>query len=337
MNKIKKIKPLGSTSPWAWAIEPVHGCNLKCGHCSCRLLEYGKYHFMVKDIWIKIWEIIQNYTPTCRVDLCLAGEPTLHPNLVYFLKIARKISPLSQIQITTNGTKLYKGEITYKDLLEAGANIIYTDMYGVKEKFFKLAKQSKYNYYEYYNKPEKALSPWTYYGPDLKLIVLQEQPDNWPKSRYRAGLLGTWYNHLDWEAARKYGLKKVEEPLNRRCNQPFIYVPVDAYGDYLLCCQDNWHETAGLFGNIKNGIEGFKKYWYSKEMQIIRSRLREKNRKDTSYCSRCCITFSRCDFKHWLDKEVSKYFNGKDWKKTDNNYNKVIDSKLINKGQTKLL
>ena len=48
-------------------------------------------------------------------------------------------------------------------------------------------------------------------------------------------------------------------------------------------------------------------------MQIIRRRLRQKNRKDTSYCSRCCITFSRCDFKHWTNDEVNRFYNGINW------------------------
>ncbi len=235
-KSIKKIKLLGKTSPWAWTVELVYGCNLRCGHCCCRLLEQNKYNFMVEDTWIKTWEIIDYFTPTCRVDICIAGEPTLHPYIIKFLEIARRISPFSQIQITTNGTILSKGELTYNQLLDAGANIVYTDMYGPRNRFIQLAEELKYRYYEYYNKPKNAPSPWTYFGPQLKIIVLQECPENWPKSRFRAGLLGTWYNHLDWEAAVKFGLRKVEKPLARRCNQPFLYVPVDVNGNYLLCC-----------------------------------------------------------------------------------------------------
>lgn len=309
----KKIKPLGSMSPWVWVIEPTHGCNLSCGHCSCALDEKGKYHFMNEDTWIKTWRIISELTPTCRVDLCLGGEPTLNERLPGFLKIAREISPLSQIQITTNGTMLRKGKINYKQLLEAGANIIYTDMYGPKEKFREMAQSSGYPWYEYYNAPEGAPSPWTYYGPEFKIVVLQEQPENWPKSRFRAGLLGTWYNHLDWDAAKRFGLSPVTKPLTRRCNQPFLYVPVDSRGNYLLCCQDNTGETAGTFGSVDRGIKGFKDYWYGKEIQTIRRRLRQKDRAGTSQCSRCCITFSRCDFKHFTDDEVLKWWDGSKW------------------------
>lgn len=313
VKKQKIVKPLGATSPWVWIIEPTHGCNLSCGHCSCRLNKKGIYHFMTEETWIKTWNIIAKITPTCRVDLCLGGEPTLNENLSEFLKIAKRISPLSQIQITTNGTMLKLGKVTYKNLLDSGANIIYTDMYGTREEFIELAKKSNYPWYEYYNAPEGAPSPWMYQGPDLKLIVLQLQPENWPKSRYRAGLLGTWYNHLDWKEAKKFNLFPVVTPPKRRCNQPFLYVPVDSHGNYVLCCMDNTGETSGMFGSVYDGTKEFKSYWYGKKLQIIRRRLREKNRIDTSQCSRCAFTASRCDLKHWSDSDVSKFWNGSAW------------------------
>lgn len=310
----KMIKPLGPTSPWVWVIEPTHGCNLSCGHCSCRLDKKGIYHFMSEDTWVKTWKIISQVTPTCRVDLCLGGEPTLNKNIPEFLTIARKISPLSQIQITTNGTKLMDGSVNYKQLLESGANIIYTDMYGPRDRFIQMAKDSGFPWYEYYNAPEKAPSPWKYTGPEVKLIVLQEQPENWPQSRFRAGMLGTWYNNLDWTAAKRFGLSPVTKPLVRRCNQPFLFANVDSRGNYLLCCQDNVGETSGMFGSVNDGVDGFKCFWYGKKIQTIRRRLRQKNRTDTSQCSRCCVTFSRCDIKHWTDTEVSTWWDGRSWK-----------------------
>ena len=313
LKKQKKIHPLGKETPYAWVIELVHGCNLKCGHCSHALTSSTEFDFMEIKVWKAAWRIINKVSPTVRVDICLSGEPTLHPDIVSFLKKARKLAPLAQIQITTNGTMLRKGKVNYKELLDAGANIIYTDMYGPKEEFKEMAKASEYDWYEYYDAPEGAISPWTYHNPDIKVIVLQEQPENWPQSRYKAGLLGTWYNHLDWEAAKRFGLSPVITPPERRCNQPFVYVPVHVSGSYLLCCQDNWGETAGMFGQVQEGVKGFKRYWYSKELMTIRRRLRNKNRIDTSQCSRCNITFSRCDYIYWKKNELNQYWTGTEW------------------------
>jgi hypothetical protein len=309
----EKARPLGGITPHVWVIEATHGCNLRCGHCSCRLQPPGEYEFMSEDAWKSAWKVMQEVSPNCRVDICLGGEPTLHPDLPRLIADGRATCPSVQIQVTTNGTILLKGTRTYRELFDAGANVVYTDMYGPRDEFRRLAEESGAPWYFYYSKPKDAPSPWTYHGPDLKIVVLQEQPENWPKSRFRAGLLGTWYNNLDWEAAKRFGLRPVEKPPARRCNQPFCYVPVHVSGQYLLCCQDNMGETAGTFGRVQEGVDGFKRYWFGREIQLIRRRLREKNREDTSQCSRCCITFSRCDYKRWTDEEVNRWWDGERW------------------------
>lgn len=314
--KIPILKLFGNQTPHVWSIEVVHGCNLRCGHCSEALNIENKLIKMDETTWLNAWNIIKSVCGARRVDLCVTGEPTLHDDLLAFLSIARKICPYSQIQITTNGTQIYRGKYSYKELLDAGANIIYVDTYDPVEEHKELAIASGYPVYEYYKNDirNKSFNPWFYQGPHIKAIVLQLPPDKWPKSRFRAGLLGTWYNHLDWEKAKKYGLKKVEKPLSRRCNQPFLYATIAATGEYLLCCQDGVLETAGKFGSVnEKGIEGFKEFWFSEYMQFVRKNLREKNRGAMLYCSRCCVTWSRCDFKHWTDEQVNIYYKNKQW------------------------
>ena len=315
----KKIKPLGSTSPWVWVIEPYFGCNLKCAHCCAGLIEKTSHVEMSKEVWEATWTTINEVSPTVRVDICgIVGEPTLNQNLAEWLPFARKAAPLAQIQITTNGTMLRKGHYTMKQLLDAGANIIYVDQYGPHEVFEKLASESGYPFYQYYDKPADAPSPWTYWGPEMKLIALQDAPHNWPKSRRNANLLGNWYGNLDWKRGAKFGMKPLEEPLTRRCNQPFLYVNVAATGDFLLCCQDGMHVTAGKFGNVLGGAAAFREFWFGEEMQTVRARLRNKDRAGTSYaCAKCNITFSRCDFKHWTDEEVGRFWDGSSWREIE--------------------
>jgi len=270
---------------------------------------------MSYDTWCSLFKTMNAVSPTVRVDICgVVGEPTLHPNLTEWLSIARTLAPSAQIQITTNGTMLLKKQVNYKSLLDAGANIIYTDQYGPHKEFERLAAESGYPYYQYYAPPKGAWSPWKFHGPHMKMIVLMDHPGTWPKSRFRAGLLGNWYGHLNWKKAKRFGMSPLENPLTRRCNQPFLYVNVAASGDYLLCCQDGMHVTAGMFGDISDGVTGFRKFWYGKELQMIRRRLRNKNRAGTSFaCAKCNITFSRCDFRHWSKKQLGIYWDGAEW------------------------
>ncbi len=315
----KKHKPLGSTSPFVWSIEPAFGCNLKCAHCCADLIDKKDNHLMKEDVWRASFSILNEVSPYVRVDLCgYVGEPSLNDELMELLPIARELAPNTQIQMTSNGTKLLTGKYTMKGLLDAGANILYVDQYGKHERFEKLANESGYPWYQYYDKPENAPTPWMYYGPEQKMIVLMDEPATWPESRKKAGLLGNWYGNMNWErgdAQEEFGMFPLEKPLTRRCNQPFLYVTVASDGSYLLCCQDGLQVTKGKFGNVLDGVEGFKKFWYGKEMQTVRRRLRYKNRADTDYaCNKCNVTFSRSDFKHWSIEEIENHYDGKEWK-----------------------
>src|ERR1019366_5973148 len=217
----KKIKPLGSTSPIVWVIEPSFGCNLKCGHCCAKLIKDEDKNMMSEATWRATFDIINKVSPTLRVDICgVVGEPTLNPHLTEWLPIARKLAPLAQMQITTNGTMLREGKVTYKGLLDASANIIYCDQYAKHEVHEALAEASGYPYYQYYDAPEGAWTPWKYYGPEMKMIVLMDHPGTWPKSRFRAGLLGNWYGNLDWKVGARFGMTPLLKPVERRCNQP---------------------------------------------------------------------------------------------------------------------
>jgi hypothetical protein len=76
------------------------------------------------------------------------------------------------------------------------------------------------------------------------------------------------------------------------------------------------HATAGKFGSVLEGQDGFKRFWYGHEMQTVRRRLREKDRAGTEYaCRKCNITFSRCDYKLWRDHEVSVWWDGSRWER----------------------
>jgi hypothetical protein len=318
----KKIRPMGSTSPIVWSIEPAFGCNLKCSHCCADLIPKENNNTMNMDVWKAAFSILNEVSPYVRVDLCgFVGEPTLNEDLLELLPVARELAPNTQIQVTTNGTKIRSGKYKMADLLDAGANILYIDQYGNHEKFEELAEESGYPWYQYYDAPEGAPTPWKYYGPDQKMIVLMDEPATWPKSRLKSGLLGNWYGNMNWErgdAQEEFNMHPLETSLTRRCNQPFQYVTVASNGSYLLCCQDGIQVTNGKFGNVLDGVDGFKKFWYGEEMQTIRRRLRYKNRADTEYaCKECNVTFSRCDFKHWSIDEIERFYDGDDWNKLE--------------------
>jgi hypothetical protein len=308
----------GAHSPWAWALEPVRGCNLTCWHCAARLLPRNHYSFMSEETWRALFTIIRAVTPRCRVEMAQMGEPTLHPRLLDFLRIARALSPDTQLQVTTNGTQLIEGTITYRDLFDAGANVLYVDMYAPRDRHIALAEASGIRWAEYLKQPDDFPSPWTYHGPKTQIITLMENPSNWPQTRKSLNRLGTFFNHIDWAAAMPRGMVPVTEPITAYCAQPFKYAVVAHTGDYVLCCQDFMGETQGQLGNVAEGVEGFKRFWFGATMQTTREYVVDGNRGGPQ-CSRCSITFSTRGkglFKRTWGPLFGQYWDGGRWRPT---------------------
>lgn len=85
-------------------------CNLNCNGCLhfAPLVKQNKFPIFdnVKRDLIKLKSIIP-YIDTIRI---LGGEPLLNPELVSYLKMTRKIYPLAEINIVTNGILLQKND-----------------------------------------------------------------------------------------------------------------------------------------------------------------------------------------------------------------------------------
>ena len=311
----KVTKPLGKLSPWVWSVELVRGCNLSCWHCTARIFpEDGRPRFMSKKTWVAMCKVLARETPRTRLELAQGGEPTLHPRLIEFLRIARELTPTTQIQIYTNGLTLMSGKYKFADLFGAGASTVYVDMYAPQEKFVALARESGAEWY-LYNNPRVG-SPGhrmanTYYGdPTMRLVVLQNNPHD--RIRWRKmGRLSTWLNHVDWGVAMPYGLVPVREPYHRKCTLPQRYVSTSYTGGYLFCCIDFWCESDGMLGNVNDGPEGFKKFWFGRLMQTIRRQLRVGDRGNIPFCSRCNCAFAKCDWVNmWPEESLHTWWDG---------------------------
>lgn len=309
-----KHKPLGKFNFSYIGLEITRGCNLRCGFCATRLFPVGVYQFMSVETFTKLMQLVQILTPYNRIEIANAGEPTLNPNLCKCLKIGRKISPYTCFQVITNGTLLIKKEISYRDLFENGANIIYVDMYAPKEKHIELAKKSGYHWYLRSEKKETDPAAWTYHkDPNLKCIILQEQPGEWSENKIRFGYLSTFMNNLDWNAAKEYNLYPIQNAPNRRCNQPFRTVNIGFDGTYSFCCFDFMRNIYGKIGNVNEGIEGFFKFWLGNYMQYTRNLLHYKDRNSHHLCKKCSFTSSRGDIPCWDDNSMNHYWDGNNW------------------------
>jgi sulfatase maturation enzyme AslB (radical SAM superfamily) len=90
---INKKKPMGKINPWAYWVEITRGCNIRCDFCAARLFPRNEFRFMEEETFVNFMKVVQGTTPYGRVEFGQAGEPTLHPKLLKFMKIARRIAP----------------------------------------------------------------------------------------------------------------------------------------------------------------------------------------------------------------------------------------------------
>ncbi len=336
-------RPLSKLNPWAWWVEITRGCNLRCNFCPTRLFKPGELHFMEKDTWIALLKIIQELTPYSRLELCNAGEPTLHPHFLEFLEIARDICPDLQILTYTNGTQIINKNLTYKQLFDAGLNMVFMDMYapykthvelagGDKHKWIDNCEYGKGKYYWFYQDKKPKNVPNIFCrqnNPDMHLIMLAENPYNWSRRKLGRGYLQTFFNDLDWPAAKKFGIKPVEKAPSRRCDLPNKFININYDGTYIFCCFDYMRHTINEFGNIKNGLEDFFKFWLGRYMQKTRVKLYNKQRNEHEYCSKCRFTSIRCDVPYWEPSLLSQYWTGEKWKKIQAKFILRVISKKI--------
>jgi organic radical activating enzyme len=329
-----KRRPLGKFHPSYWQVELTRGCNLRCGFCATRLFPKGKVEFMSKETWINTMNIIKTISPNSRLDLANAGEPTLNPNICEFLRIGREISPKTMFEVITNGTTLVDGTLTYKDLFDSGANIVFVDMYAPDEVHIELAKKSGYQWYLRRNKTKADPPAWTYNSNmDMKIIILEDQPGNW-NDKKKAMYFSTYLNNLDWEAAKKHNIRPLENAPSRRCSMPFKSANVSFDGAYYFCCMDFMREITGQIGNTNDGLNGFIDFWLGAYMQMTRKLLDNKDRNNHPLCHKCGFTTSRGDIPCWQDKGMlDYYFEDNIWKKNKVESKKEIKSFLKFNGE----
>ena len=245
---INPKRPLGKLNPWAWWVEITRGCNLRCDFCPTRLFKQGFRRYMDKTTWISLLETIQELTPYSRLELCNAGEPLLHPDILEYIALARQICPHLQILTYTNGTTLISGKLTYKQLFDAGLNMIFVDMYASLKVHKKIAENSGYYWFYQDAKPKDAPNIFQYQNnPNCHIIMLAENPYNWSTRKIGRGYLQTYLNDLDWPAAKKFGLVPVTKSLIRRCDIPNKFISINYDGTFIFCCFDYMRHTVNKF------------------------------------------------------------------------------------------
>lgn len=314
-----KRRPLGKFNPWAWCVEVTRGCNLACAFCPTRLYPKGERLFVSDETWTAAVEIVNELMPYTRFLIANWGEPTLHPRFLELMRIARKTAPNMTLLLYTNGTQILNGNLAYSELFASGLNAVYVDVYSDRPRHIELAKASGRPWWEEGKRPKhtKNLFERKQGEGQGNFIQISRNPADWLPAKANRGAAMTFCNDLDWEAARKIGMTPVVHPPHRRCDQPVKFPTFVWNGCYVFCGQDVMNHTTGEFsdgklGNVKDGPEGFLKFWLGRYMQDTRAKVHQfkDGRASHERCRQCCFVGGRADVEIWK-AGYSEYWNGK--------------------------
>lgn len=228
-------------------IEPVEGCNRRCGFCGIHALYDAngkmKIHRMEPALFYAAIDSLADWGfQRKRIEFGVHGEPTLHPDLVAFVAYIKKKMPRCQLQLISNCKVLLSQsrKMTFRQLFAAGLNILATDTYdGETPAVQKEAKRAHVPYHSYYNKD--CPNPYHYQGGKDQMVV------DFKNLAAVSGrkLTRTILNHagnLSREACQKFGAHFVTSPLRKLCSRTHREIVLHYDGTIPICCMDWRHE-----------------------------------------------------------------------------------------------
>jgi len=270
-------------APYAIQIELCEGCNLRCGFCGLQGIrskeEQGRnYKFMTKETLMNImWGIVAaKWNP--RIEFAMHGEPTMHPDYIEMIKLARGIAPFYQLMMTSNGGGLLRkpGPVAnISALFEAGLNVLALDDYigvGYVPKIRNAVADEFVEAFIYAYPADKRGNPHQRRKITDRILVFLEDVTVTSK-----GTHSVLTNHAGC------GSPALKAPLQERCAKPFRELSVRWDGNIALCCND-WR---GYYkcGNVnETQIDDI---WNGPEFCAGREVLYAGNRRDIQVCSRC--------------------------------------------------
>ncbi|WP_242883998.1 radical SAM/SPASM domain-containing protein [Actinomadura litoris] len=269
--------------PNSLQLEPVEGCNLRCGFCGIRGIRAstgdrdnlsGPYKFMDLDTAAAVARQVRRAGWTPRIELAVHGEPTRHSELPGLVAVLRSGLPAkSPIMITTNGIPLLDDwDAKVAALYRAGADTIAVDDY----------------------KPHRCRA--AVLGTDLPGVAVHRYPGGGtvanPHRRPRRGekrliLIADIASETEGNHAHLSNHAGAAGPpdasrATQRCALPFRELTVRWDGSVALCCND-WRGVFKL-GNVHTST--VEEIWHHPALYAARRRLMAGGR-DFKPCQGC--------------------------------------------------
>jgi radical SAM protein with 4Fe4S-binding SPASM domain len=246
--------------------EAYHGCNLNCDFCGISRETRGA---MGKETFLNA---IEGLNPE-KFKIAFfsgSGEPTLNPNLKFFISTLRERFPRLQINVISNMVMFQKkGFDKVVELFEAGLSQLQADLYTkeaiqwFQDSLNSFTPQLKSLGVTVCDCYKTEVGAYSYKGGKSKRIVYVTDDTNLNTQNSATRRMHNFGGNLEEE---KWPIPMSSFPLKRSCSEPFKYVYLFYDGDVTHCCRNGGRSL--VLGNVNETL--LTEIWQSKDAQIVR-------------------------------------------------------------------
>jgi MoaA/NifB/PqqE/SkfB family radical SAM enzyme len=212
-----------------------------------------------------------------RIEFAMHGEPSLHPDFVGMVRLARSLAPRFHVMMTSNGGGLLRKPGAAKSvaaLFEAGLNVLALDDYvgvGIVPKIREAVRDGLPGVmmHEYPDDPRG--NPHQRRRPHERVLSFVKAIDEADK-----GTHATLNNHAG------AGAPLSDAGQGKRCAKPFRELSVRWDGSVAVCCND-WR---GVYKCGNAAIDGLDAVWNGDAMNAARQKL-VIGQRDFGPCAGC--------------------------------------------------
>lgn len=266
-------------------IETSSLCNLKCPMCYTTTEEFKEKvcaKLISEELFYKIIDEISG--KVCAIRLSLRGEPTLHPQLITFIKYAKE-KGIKEVSFLTNGSRLSDDYI--RGLIKAGVDWITISIDGLGKDYENIRKPILFEeIYQKVKRFKEIKDEMNVHKPVIKIQGI------WPAIKYN---VEEYYNlfepitdsiafnplidYLDHDTDIAY-----DEHFS--CPQLYQRIIVAADGKVLMCSNDE--ENMNVIGDLNE--ENLYDIWHGERLQNIRKIMKAPcGFKKIPVCKKCYL------------------------------------------------
>lgn len=290
-------------APWQILIEPTNVCNFKCVYCPQSVpnehFRNGKGFMSLADFETVVAKISKVWRGRI-VNLIRDGEPTLHPNIVDFVRIVAghghrpqfstnmsRMTPELAESLIGSGLYLAKSDFSHDpalyERLRVNANWERTrqGIDAFARAIRKLGAKTQLHVYEIatFERPESEYEE-----------ILEKFRAVFPEHRDLIVVSPTHFHNALGES--KENLSQAQQFRKSRynlCHHPWLDLVINFRGDVVACCRDLRSEY--VVGNVLECEDVRRDLWNGPRMKELRRALLAKKPESIDVCNRCDIPY----------------------------------------------